>query len=164
MNSTQRLITCSFVLLLCITPAMLYGQTAAAERCFSIHVRLNGKRVDGPRTVTFKTREREEKVSLEGGCFTVPRDLLQEKTLDVFFAIPGNKVYLGSIATGFYAGPWDVDLADKRFTGDVHLPKHTRAKDACAIVFHVGEPEIQAAMSPCRSPSRPERVINRKSK
>jgi len=106
--------------------------------------------VDGPKTITLKTRENETTLALKAGCFDIAPELLKEK-IDVFFALPGNKIYLSSISPGFFAGPWDIELADKRFETEITLPKHVRAKDACAVTFHVGEPETIVAMAPCRT-------------
>ena len=128
------------------------GATPQESHCFSIHVRLNGKPVDGPKAITLKTKQSESTASLEGGCFSVPLDLLKEKALDVSLQVPGNKVYLSAIATGFFAGPWDIDLADKRFGREVSLPQHARTKEACAVVFHVGEPETAVVQTGCRKP------------
>ena len=101
--------------------------------------------------MTFKTKEHEWGASLDGGCFKVPTEVLTEKNVDVLFTVPGNKVYISTIPIGFLAGPWDIDLADKRFSREVVLPKHIRTRDACAVVFHVGEPETAYAMAPCRT-------------
>lgn len=155
MTSWRKSVVCSVALLLCASAMNLHAQAASGNDgspCFVIHVRLNGKALTGPQVITFKTKEHEEAVSLEGGCFKVPSVLQGEKALDVFFTLPKNKVYLSSIRTGFFAGPWDVDLADKRFGKEVVLPKHVRTRDACAVVFHVGEPETAYAMAPCRTP------------
>jgi hypothetical protein len=116
-------------------------------------MRLNGTPVDGPQEITLKTKQRESTASLEAGCFKVPPALLTEKALDVSFTVPGNKVYLSGIATGFFAGPWDIDLADKKFGSEVSLPKHARAREACAVVFNVGEPERRLVQTGCRAPA-----------
>jgi hypothetical protein len=145
---------CSVMLLLCVSTVNLQAQATGRHRedlCFAIHVRLNGNVVDGPETVTFKTKEHEWRALLEEGCFKVPSAVLTEKNIDLFFTVPGNKVYVSTIPIGFLAGPWDIDLADKRFSREVVLPKHVRARDACAVVFHVGEPETAYAMAPCRT-------------
>jgi hypothetical protein len=145
---------CGFVLLLCMGASELLAQAAEASEthCVTIHVRLNGRPIDGPQTITLKTKEGENAASLDGNCFRIPPALLKEKTLDVSFTLPGNKVYLSSIPIGFFAGPWDVDLADRRFEPDVSLPKHARVRDVCVVSFHVGEPETGVAMTPCRTP------------
>lgn len=153
--STQRSMTCNlWALLLCMAVTGLSAQSATAQepQCFSIHVRLNGKPVDGPQVITLKTKQNESTASREGGCFKVPPALLTEKALDVSFTVPGNRVYLSAVATGFFAGPWDVDLADKKFGSEVSLPKHARTKEACAVVFHVGEPETAILQTGCRKP------------
>src|ERR1700732_4258469 len=132
-----------WALLLCAGGAKLSAQSTPPQKpqCFSIHVRLNGKPVGGPQVITLKTKQNETTASLEGGCFNVPPALLTEKALDVLFTVPRNKVHLSAIATGFFAGPWDIDLEDKKFGREVVLPKHARTREACAVVFHVGEPE-----------------------
>ena len=81
----------------------------------------------------------------------MPPAVLDLKTVDVLFKVPGNRLYLSTIKTGFLAGPWDVDLGDKTFGKDVMLPKHTRIRRACAVVFHVGEPEITQTLTGCRT-------------
>jgi len=62
--------------------------------------------------------------------------LLTEKVLDVSFTVPGNALDISSISTSFFDGPWDIYLEDKSFGRTISLPKHTRAEDACRIVFH----------------------------
>jgi hypothetical protein len=100
-----------------------------------------------------KTKQTESTASLEGGCFRVPPALLTEKTLGISFTIPGNKIYIPTIATGFFSGSWDIELEDKKFGNDVVLPKHARARQACAVVFHTGdEPERGLSVMPCRRP------------
>jgi len=154
MNTSRRSVVIGLALLLCTSASKLSPQATTPDEahCFAIHVRLNGKSVDDPKTITYKTKDNEQTVHLEGDCFKVPSDLLKEKTIDVFFTLPGSKVYLSSIPTGAFAGPWDVELADKRFARGVVLPKHIRARDACAVTFHVGDPETVSAMAPCRTP------------
>jgi hypothetical protein len=89
----------------------------------------------------------------------MPAVLLTEKSLDVSFMLSNDKVYLPGIATGFFAGPWDVYLEDKKFDKDLALalPKHARTKETCVVQFHVGEPESQVAAVPCRSPILPKK-------
>jgi hypothetical protein len=151
-------VVCGFALLLCGSASSQSAQVAIPDKpdCFDIHVRLNGKPVDGPKMVTYKTNRDEQTVNLQEGCFRVPSTFLSGKTIDVFFTLPGNRVYLSSIPTGFYSGSWDVDLEDKRFGSDVALPKHARTKEVCAVTFHVGEPERISVIAPCRSPFPPE--------
>ncbi len=126
--------------------------TAHEPRCFSIHVRLNGKPLVGPQAITLKAKQNESTASLEGGCFAVAPDLLSAKTLDVSFDVPGNNIHLSSIATGFLTDIWDVDLEDKKFGREVSLPKHARVRAACAVIFHVGEPERAIVQTGCRKP------------
>src|SRR5271170_532116 len=106
---TRRSILCSlWALLLCMAVGAWSAQSATAQesKCFSIHVRLNRKPVDGPQVITLKTKQNESTASREGVCFKVPPALLTEKALDVSFTVPGNRVYLSAVATGFFAGPW----------------------------------------------------------
>lgn len=155
MSTFRLLVCCSFWgLLLGIDAAKLSAQNATAQepKCFSLHVRLNGRPIESPQTITLKSKQNESRASLEKGCFSVPPDMLREKALDVSFEVPGSKVDLSTIATGFFAGPWDIDLQDKKFGKEVSLPKHARAKNACAVVFHVGEPERAVVQTGCRTP------------
>jgi hypothetical protein len=45
----------------------------------------------------------------------VPPALLAETALDVFFPVPGNKLYLRAIATGFFACAGDIGRENKNF-------------------------------------------------
>jgi len=155
MTLRQNSVICSLALLLCSSAVGLHAQATASNvggKCFAIHVRLNGKTVEAPQTITLKSKEHETQLSLEGACFNVPSSVLKEKSVDIFFTVPGNKVYLSAIPTGFFAGSWDIDLADKKFDREVVLPKHTRIREACAVVFHGGEPENALTQTGCRSP------------
>jgi hypothetical protein len=153
-SGSQRSVLCSFALLLCLDVTKLWAQIATPQQpqCFSIHVRLNGKPLDGPQVITLKTRESESAASLEGGCFRVPPALLTEKAVDVFFTVPGNRIYLAVISPSFFTSAWDIELADRKFERDVSLPKHARIREACAVVFHGGEPENALSETGCRTP------------
>jgi hypothetical protein len=146
MKTCRGALVISFLLLL--APARLL----AHDSCFAIHVRLNGKAVDGPQAVTLKTAESESAVSLEAGCFRLPAAVFGQQKVDVVFTVPGSRIYLPGVSAGFLAGPWDVELEDQRFGSEVALPKHTRPKEACAVIFHVGDPEISETVSRCRTP------------
>jgi hypothetical protein len=153
MKSSQKPIFLSLALLLVAATGM-YAQEPGNKGgvpCFSIHVRLNGKMVEDPLRVTFKTKNAERSAVQEGGCFRVPPYVLNEQAVDVLFTVPGNKVHISAVAPGFFAGPWDVELEDKRFGKGIVLPKHARVKDACGVVFHVGEPERAITQTPCRT-------------
>ena len=88
----------------------------------------------------------------------MPPALLTEKAVDVFFTVPGNRIYLTAISPSFFTSPWDIDLADKKFDRDVRLPKHARIREACAVVFHGGEPENALSETGCRTPFPPKRT------
>jgi hypothetical protein len=139
--TTYLKLLCSAALLLCMSAAKLHAQVTGESSCFAVRVRLNGKPVAGPHVITFKTEQMEQETIAEAGCFKVPPTVLKEKTVDVLFTVPGNKIHLSTIRTGFLAGPWDIELEDKRFGKGVVLTKHARTRDACAVVFHVGEPD-----------------------
>jgi hypothetical protein len=154
MRPSRRLIFLSLVLLAASATGMSAQESGSKSvvPCFSIHVHLNGKVVEDPQRVTIKTKNAEFSTVQEGGCFRVPPEVLREQTVDVLFRVPGNKVHISAVAPGFFAGPWDVELEDKRFGKDLVLPKHARAKDACGVVFHVGEPERAIMQTSCRTP------------
>jgi hypothetical protein len=135
-------------------PIKAQNVTSRPTYCFAIHVRLNGNPIAGPQVITLKTRDKGKELMLENGCFTVPASVLTQDVVDVLFTVPGSKIDLVGIKTGFLAGPWDIDLADKKFIGDVVFPKHTRAKEVCAVVFHDGsEPERALSQTKCRTPA-----------
>ena len=81
----------------------------------------------------------------------MPPTLLTEKAVDVFFTVPGNKIHLVAISPSFFTSPWDIDLEDKKFDKNVSLPKHARIREACAVVFHGGEPENALSQTGCRT-------------
>jgi hypothetical protein len=140
----------------CINPAKLPAQNTITQEppCLSIHVRLNGKPVGGPPDVILRPKDSDNIpsaiISAERGCFGVPPVLFLLKEVDVFFTVAGNKIHLAAIRTGFLAGSWDVTLEDKKFGRGVDLPKGTFAREACVVVFHVGEPETQIVQTRCR--------------
>jgi len=134
---------------------MLTAQSTNTSKpnCFRVRVSLNGNVLDGPDVITLRTKQNESLVSLEGGCFRVPPALLAENALDVVFSVPGNKIYLTAIATGFFTDSWDIDLEDKKFTRKSGLPRHAHSREACQVVFHGGEPERGQLQTPCRAPA-----------
>jgi len=139
----------------CVSGANLQAQETGkntSSPCFVVHVRLNGKPLDGPRVVTVKGSSSEFTLSLQGGCFVVPPALFKEKTLDLVFTLPENSIHLFNISASFFEYPWDIELTDKRFGSDVSLPKHARVKEACFVTFHGGEPERQLTETACRAP------------
>jgi hypothetical protein len=123
-----------------------------ADACFAVKVTLNGKAVAGPEAVTFATKEWKKTVAVAGGCIAVPADVKEAKSVDVVFSVAKSRVNVSSIATGFFGGPWDVELEDESFGKDVKLRKGVRAKDACVVTLHVGEPETVVMVAPCRTP------------
>ena len=153
LRTTSVLSSVALLLSLRPTEPLAQSKASAESPCFSIHVRLNGKPIDGPQIITLKTTQDESAVPLKQGCFIVPAVLLAEKTIGISFTIPGNKIDIPAIATGFFVGSWDVELEDKKFGNAVALPKHFRARQGCVIVFHTGdEPERGLSVMPCRSP------------
>lgn len=155
-TSRKSMIYCLWMLLICGNVVASSAQSATSKEvhCFSIRMHLNGQPLEGPKTVTFRTRQGDSIVSLDGGaCFKVPSALLMEKKLDIFFTIPGSNIYLNAMAIDFFENIWDIDLQDKKFSRDVHLPRHARAINSCHIVFHGGEPEIAMLATGCRTPA-----------
>lgn len=154
MRSSRRAIFLSLTLLLAASSTGMYAQGSdnkGGVSCFSIHVRLNGKAIKDPLKVTFKTNNAETSTEQVGGCFSVPPDVLSEQAVDVYFTTTGNNVHLSAIATGNFAGPWDVELEDTRFSSDMALPKDARVKNACGVVFHVGKSEKAITQPSCRT-------------
>jgi hypothetical protein len=114
------------VLMLLGNSGILWAQAGISQGapCFSIHVRLNGNSIDGPKAITVRTPQNENTVAINGNCFTVPPALLAEKKIDVIFVIPRNRVYLAAINSGFFAGPWDVELeCEHRIKREPFLPE-----------------------------------------
>lgn len=142
-----------FVMLLCAGMRKMVAQDpGSGDQFFRINVQLNGKAITAPTAITLKTKQKKSTVGLEQGCFRLPSELTSEKAVDVSFIVPGNRIYLSRIATGFLSGRWDIDLQDKKFPSDVTLPKGATPKEACTVVFHVGEPETKLVQTGCRKP------------
>jgi hypothetical protein len=145
-----------FALLLCSLPENVSSENTVPIRlpCVTVHVRLSGKSIDAPDVITVRTKDKDTTVSSKDGCLTVPSELLAGKAVDVFFTVPGSRIYLTKISPSFLDAPWDVDLEDKKFGAKSRLPKHARVKEACEVLFHGGEPEIELLQTGCRSPLR----------
>jgi hypothetical protein len=116
-------------------------------------VRLNGKALDSPQSIAIKTRINEKILPLTAGCFTIPSDTFKEERADITFELAGNRIHLSAIPTGFFTGPWDIELEDQHFVKGVILPKNARIPEMCAVVFHVGDPETSMTQAACRKPS-----------
>jgi hypothetical protein len=129
------------------------GPTAQQPRCFAISVRLNGQPIDGPQSVTLKTRKAESNVALDNKCFSLPSAMAESELIDVSFTLPGNQIHMSDVPTDFLHGSWDVDLADKKFGKDVIVPKHASASEVCAVVFLGEVPPQSLAQAQCRTPA-----------
>lgn len=132
---------------------LLSAQATNAEHCVVIHVRLNGKALDGPQSIAIRTKIGEELLPLTAGCFSVPANTFKEARADMTFELAGNRIHLSAIPTGFFVGSWDIELEDQHFGKDVILPKNARIPEACTVVFHVGDPETRMSQGGCRKPS-----------
>lgn len=145
---------CSSLLLSLVLPTTLLaeGPTAKVPSCFSISVRLNGQSIDAPQVVTLATRKGENTVSLEQQCFQVSDAILQSELVDVSFTVPGSKIHLAEIPGDFFKGTWEVELADKKFSKEVAVPKHFNASEVCALVVHDGDQTQSLAEPRCRTP------------
>ena len=158
MTVWKRALFIGVILLLGFNAAKLYTQAAprnGESPCFAIRVLLNGKVIAGPEAVTFRTKQGTMEVTLKSGCFKVPPEIFKEQTVDVLFNLSKNSIRILEIDPGFLTGPWDVDLEDKHFGKEVLPLKHGRVKEACAVIFHVGDPETIMTESSCRSPLKP---------
>jgi len=156
MNTARRLMQVVIpVALVCSIASVSLAQNATPNEphCFSVQVSLNDKSLEGPKAVVLRTRQGDNTILREGTCFRVPAALLKEEKLDILFTVPGSNVHFSAIPIDFFSCPWDVDLQDKKFRRGEPFPKHFRAKEACAVIFHVGEPERVFTETGCRSPA-----------
>jgi hypothetical protein len=127
------------------------AQSPRGIDCFGIKVRLNGKEIGNPHIILLKIGSDRAELHAEGGCFKVPPKFLGSNSVDVTFEVLGNRVYLSSVSASFLKGPWEVDLADRKFKPGTIIPRGAKIKEVCAVVFHVGTPEREMAMHPCRT-------------
>lgn len=151
----QFLVTCGLLFLsLCVPPLThaAEGPTAQTAHCFSIKVRLNGQPIEGPTAITLKSRNAEDTVSLAGNCFQVPAAIAQSELVEVSFTVPGNKLHMADIPSDFFIGTWEVELADKKFSKDIAVPKRANASEVCALIVRDGDQTQSLAQPQCRAP------------
>jgi len=129
-----------------------FDASASDPHCFAINVRLNGQSIEGPQSVTLKTRKVENTVSLEQKCFKVPNAVVESELIEITFTVPGNKIHMTDVPADFFDGMWDVDLADKKCGKEVPVPKHASASEICAVVVHSGNSDQSMAQPQCRTP------------
>jgi len=161
-DTLRRALSCSplamwgLALAVCAYPAGLSAQGAAPKgpHCFAIQVHLNGQPIDGPQSVTLKTRKLENTVPLNAQCFAVPSGMLESELIQISFSVPGNNIRMADIPTDFFSGQWDVELADKRFTKDVVVPKHANVSEMCAVVFRGADTDQSLSQPQCRTAAR----------
>ena len=128
------------------------GPAAKAAHCFGITVRLNGQSIEGPTTVTLKSRKAEDTVSLAGNCFQVSGAIAESELVEVSFTVPGNKLHMADVPSDFFSGTWEVELADKKFSKDIAVPKRANASEVCAVIIRDGEQTQSIAQPQCRTP------------
>jgi len=141
---------------LCLALLVMSGRPLHSQdqrgRCFAIRVVANGRAVQGPDTITLATRSGDVTVLPKGRCFNAPDAVADESTVDVRFVVLNEQISISKVPTAFLKGPWDIELEDIRFPSSVALPKGARAKDVCAVSFHVSEPERTWVVGACRTP------------
>ena len=154
LNFTMIMLGGGLGLVLCASPIRASAQTLAAKgpHCFAIQVHLNGQPIDGPRAVDLKTHKMEDTVALKDACFLLPSAMLQSELIEVSFTVPGNSIQVSDVPTQFFNGQWIVELADKKFSKDVPVPKHANVSEVCAVAFRGGDTEQTLAQPHCRTP------------
>ena len=148
------LIKFGFLICLGVLCSGLGAQAASAGdlHCFAINVRLNGQPIEGPQSVTFKTRNVENTVALDQKCFKVPDAVLASELIEVSFTVPGSKIHMTDVPPDFLNGMWDLDLADKKFSKDVAVPKHANVGEVCALMVQSEGSSQGLAQPQCRTP------------
>jgi hypothetical protein len=145
---------CGLGLVVCAIPTRTSAQnlTAKGPHCFAIQVHLNGQPIGGPQAVTLKTHKMEDTVALKDSCFPLPSAVLESELIEVSFTVPGNSIRVSDVPTDFFSGQWVVELADKKFSHDVPVPKHANVSEVCAVAFHGSDTEQTLAQPHCRTP------------
>jgi len=145
---------CALGLALCVSPTRAAAQGIAAKgpHCFAIQVHLNGQPISGPRAVDLKTRTLENTVALNDTCFPFPTAMLKSELIQVSFTVPGNSIHMSDVPADVFSGQWDVELADKKFSNDVTVPKHMNVSEMCAVVFRGADTPETLEEPHCRSP------------
>jgi len=156
MSILQQVTLAVFLLLVCTGASISSAQSTppAPPDCFAIRVELNGKSVESPTRIIVKTKTSENTILISNGCFEIPEGIFQQKAADVLFTVPGSSIHISEIPTGFFVGPWDVELEDGRFKRGTVVPKSARPREMCAVVFHVGDPETVLTQTGCRSATK----------
>ena len=144
---------CSLVLALCAFPARASAQGLAANgpHCFAIQVHLNGQPIGGPQAVDLKSHALENTVTLNDTCFPFPSAMLKSELIQVSFTVPGSSIHMSDVPAEFFSGQWDVELADKKFSKDVAVPKHANVSEMCAVVFRGAETPQTLEEPHCRT-------------
>lgn len=145
---------CGLGLVLCAFSTCASAQSLAAKgpHCFAIQVHLNGQPIGGPQAVDLKTRKMEDTVALKDTCFLLPSAMLESELIEVSFTVPGSSIHVSDVPTDFFSGQWVVELADKKFSKDVSVPKHANVSEVCAVAFRGGDTEQTLAQPHCRTP------------
>ncbi len=145
---------CGLGLVLCAFSSCASAQTLAAKgpQCFAIQVNLNGQPIAGPQAVDLKTRKMQDTVALKNTCFLLPSAMQESELIEVSFTVPGNSIQMSDVPTQFFNGQWVVELADKKFSKDVSVPKHANVSEVCAVAFHGSDTEQTLAQPHCRTP------------
>jgi hypothetical protein len=120
------------------------------NQCFSVHVHLDGRLLDGPSSVTLYGKGIQKTIEKSQGCFHVPAELLLQDFLDISFTVEKNALYLPRISTFRLRTLLDVEIEDKKFTNQYLIPKHSPTREACFVAFEEGEPGVVSMFTHCR--------------
>jgi hypothetical protein len=147
-------ILCGLGLVLCAFPNRASAQSLAAKgpQCFAIQVHLNGQPISGPQAVDLKTHKMQDTVVLKDTCFPLPSAMLQSELIEVSFTVPGNSIHMSDVPGDFFSGQWIVELADKKFSKNVSVPKNANVSEVCAIEIRGADTAQTIAEPHCRTP------------
>ncbi len=120
--------------------------------CFSIHLAHESDPVDGPHAITLLDKTQKLTVEERQGKFCIPLEMAMEPALDMSFTLRDDRFYFTRIPTERFGAPWDISYGEKKYAKAASLPK-SKAKKACTVVFHQGEPETAMTTYPCRLPA-----------
>jgi hypothetical protein len=147
----------AFMALTCFVPCIF-----ASESCTHIRIELNGNIIPNPTTITLigSRGKRPVIVSVNDGCFRLPKKLVKKTPIEVKFQTNGENIDLIGIEKIRFEEAWTVILKDTASHELLKDLETTNAKGICIVDFDpsVGE-GTSMAQAGCRTPVTAANVL-----
>ncbi len=128
----------------------------AAEKCTHVHVELNGATVSPPLKVALLETKGGTPitVSVEDGCFPLPEELRNAKSIDIIFQVGLDRIHLTGMQPSAFGIRWNLILRDEATTGPFAAFKNVPARQICVLEFDPGGDSNAIIQTGCRSPMK----------